>query len=163
MRIAVASGSFDPITAGHMALVDTAAGIFDEVHIVIVTNGEKAHGLFSSEDRLRIAERAAEPYANVHAAVHSGLLSDYCQKIGAKYLVRGVRNGTDFAYEYDLAAIMRRFDPELETIFLPAPPEKACVSSTYVRELLKYGCPLDGAVPDGCASLIRELYNARTN
>ena len=161
MKIAVVSGSFDPITAGHMALVRVAAGIFDEVHIVIVANGEKSRGAFSPEDRLRIAEKAAEPYANVRAAVYSGLLSDYCRSIGAKYLVRGVRNGTDFAYEYDLAAIMRRFDPELETVFLPSPPEKACISSTYVRELLKYGCPLEGAVPDGCEALVRELYDAR--
>lgn len=161
MKIAVVSGSFDPITAGHMDLVRVAAGIFDAVHVVIVANGEKSHGLFSPADRLQIAERAVQPYKNVHAAVHSGLLSDYCASVGAKYLVRGVRNGTDFAYEYDLGAIMRRFDPELETVFLPAPPERACISSTYVRELLKYGCPLDGAVPDGCASLVRALYNAR--
>lgn len=161
MKIAVVSGSFDPITAGHMDVVRIAAGIFDEVHVVIVANGEKSHGMFSPADRLRIAARAVQPYKNVCAAVHSGLLSDYCASVGAKYLVRGVRNGTDFAYEYDLAAIMRRFDPELETVFLPAPPERACVSSTYVRELLKYGCPLDGAVPDGCAALVRELYDAR--
>lgn len=161
MKIAVVSGSFDPITAGHMDVVRIAAGIFDEVHVVIVANGEKSHGMFSPADRLRIAARAVQSYKNVCAAVHSGLLSDYCASVGAKYLVRGVRNGTDFAYEYDLAAIMRRFDPELETVFLPAPPERACVSSTYVRELLKYGCPLDGAVPDGCAALVRELYDAR--
>lgn len=161
MKIAVVSGSFDPITAGHMDLVRVAAGIFDAVHVVIVANGEKSHGLFSPTDRLQIAERAVQPYKNVHAAVHSGLLSDYCASVGAKYLVRGVRNGTDFAYEYDLGAIMRRFDPELETVFLPAPPERACISSTYVRELLKYGCPLDGAVPDGCAALVRSLYDAR--
>ena len=161
MKIAVVSGSFDPITAGHMDLVRVAAGIFDAVHVVIVANGEKSHGLFSPADRLQIAERAVQPYKNVHAAVHSGLLSDYCASVGAKYLVRGVRNGTDFAYEYDLGAIMRRFDPELETVFLPAPPERACISSTYVRELLKYGCPLDGAVPDGCAALVRSLYDAR--
>ena len=161
MKIAVVSGSFDPITAGHMDVVRAAAGIFDEVHVVIVANGEKSHGMFAPADRLRIAARAVQSYKNVCAAVHSGLLSDYCASVGAKYLVRGVRNGTDFAYEYDLAAIMRRFDPELETVFLPAPPERACVSSTYVRELLKYGCPLDGAVPDGCAALVRELYDAR--
>ena len=128
MKIAVVSGSFDPITAGHMDLVRVAAGIFDAVHVVIVANGEKSHGLFSPADRLQIAERAVQPYKNVHAAVHSGLLSDYCASVGAKYLVRGVRNGTDFAYEYDLGAIMRRFDPELETVFLPAPPERACIS-----------------------------------
>lgn len=161
MKIAVVSGSFDPITAGHMDVVRVAAGIFDEVHVVIVANGEKSHGMFAPADRLRIAACAVQSYKNVCAAVHSGLLSDYCASVGAKYLVRGVRNGTDFAYEYDLAAIMRRFDPELETVFLPAPPERACVSSTYVRELLKYGCPLDGAVPDGCAALVRELYDAR--
>lgn len=160
MKIAVVSGSFDPITAGHMDLVDAAAGIFDMVYIAIVVNGEKTHGLFPPGDRLRIAERAVGKYVNVHAAVYSGLLSDYCSAVGAKYLIRGVRNGTDFAYEYDLAAIMRRFDPELTTVFLPSSPEKACISSTYVRELLKYNCPLEGAVPDGCESLIRELYNA---
>ena len=88
----------------------------------------------------------------------SGLTSDIAHALGAKYLIRGARSGSDFDYEYDLAFIMKRFDPELETVILPSAPALSMISSTYVRELLKYGSPLEGSVPDACLDDMRETY-----
>ncbi|MBE6570553.1 MAG: pantetheine-phosphate adenylyltransferase [Ruminococcaceae bacterium] len=158
MHTALITGSFDPITVGHMQLVETASRLFDEVYLLICANTEKMSGAFHPEDRAAIARKAVEKYANVNVAVCGGLVSDFAKQVGAKYLVRGLRSGVDFDYEYDLAGIMKRFDSSLETIFLPADPNLACVSATYVRDLLKYGCTLEGSVPAGCEEMILELY-----
>lgn len=160
-RIALVTGSYDPITAGHMHLIRIAAGIFDKVYVTICANTEKAGGAFLPEDRVRLAEDAVarSGFSNVEVILNGGLVSDIARQYGANYLVRGVRNGMDFAYEYDLAGIMKRFDPALETIFLPTDPTLACISATYVRDLLKYDCPLGDAVPNG--ELTKALYRKK--
>ena len=157
-RIAMVTGSYDPITAGHMHLIRIAAGMFDKVYVAICANTEKAGGAFLPEDRVSLAEDAVEKagLTNVEVILNGGLVSDAAHKYGVKYLVRGLRNGMDFAYEYDLAGIMKRFDPALETVFLPTDPTLACISATYVRDLLKYDCPLEDAVPNG--KLTKALY-----
>ncbi len=157
-RIALVTGSYDPITAGHMYLIRIAAGMFDKVYVTICANTEKAGGAFLPEDRVKLAEDAVKRagFANVEVILNGGLVSEIAHETGAKYLVRGVRNGMDFAYEYDLAGIMKRFDSALETIFLPTAPTLACISATYVRDLLKYDCPLGDAVPNG--ELTKALY-----
>lgn len=158
MRTALITGSFDPITIGHMQLVETASRLFDQVYVLICANTEKMSGAFHPEDRASIARKAVEGYPNVKVAICGGLVSDFAAQVGAKYLVRGLRSGADFDYEYDLAGIMKRFDSTLETVFLPADPNLACISATYVRDLLKYGCSLEGSVPAGCEEMIRTLY-----
>ena len=157
-RIAMVTGSYDPITVGHMHLIRIAAGMFDKVYVTICANTEKAGGAFLPEDRVTLAKDAVEKagLSNVEVTLNGGLVSDAAHACGAKYLVRGLRNGMDFAYEYDLAGIMKRIDPALETVFLPTDPTLACVSATYVRDLLKYGCSLEGSVPNG--ALTRALY-----
>lgn len=160
-RIALVTGSYDPITAGHMYLIRIAAGMFDKVYVTICANTEKAGGAFLPADRLKLAEDAVAQagLSNVEVILNGGLVSDIAKQYDAGYLVRGVRNGVDFAYEYDLAGIMKRFDPSLETVFLPTDPTIACISATYVRDLLKYGCPLGDAVPNG--ELTRALYRGK--
>ena len=148
MKKAIITGSFDPITSGH---------------VVIVANTEKRSGMFRAEDRLAFAEKlaqslTAEGAGSVKAILYGGLTSEAAHKVGARFIVRGARNATDFDYEYGLSNIMKRFDPTLETVILPADPTLSCVSSTYVRELLKYGFPLDGSVPDCIAATVRETY-----
>lgn len=157
-RVALVTGSYDPITMGHMHLIRTAAALFDAVYVAICANTKKASGAFLPADRVTLVQDAVERAGldNVHVILCEGLVSDAAHECGAKYLVRGLRNGMDFAYEYDLAGIMKRFDPALETIFLPTDPTLACISATYVRDLLKYDCPLEGAVPNG--ELTRALY-----
>ena len=160
MRRAIITGSFDPITSGHMDLIERASKMFDEVYVVILANTEKKSGLFSAEERLEIAKVASSSAkrGNVTACLHSGLTSDIARELGAGFIVRGARNGSDFDYEYNLACIMKRFAPEIETVILPASPTLTAISSTYVRDLLKYGCELGDAVPEACRELIEKLY-----
>ena len=150
MRHAVITGSFDPVTAGHEDLIRRAAALFDRVTVVVLANAEKPSGAFHPDDRLRFLRETVREIPNADAIVYSGLTSDAMQELGAKFIVRGARSGSDFDYEYDLAQIMKRFDPECETVILPSRPELSMISSTYVRELLKYGSPLGDAVPEAC-------------
>ena len=158
MRRAIITGSFDPVTAGHEDLIRRAADMFDAVTVVVLANAEKPSGMFHPTDRLRFVEDTVAGIPNADAAMWPGLTSDIAHALGAKYLIRGARSGSDFDYEYDLAYIMKRFDPELETVILPSRPELSMISSTYVRELLKYGSPLEGSVPDACLDDMRETY-----
>ena len=168
-RIAMITGSFDPVTSGHADLIRRAAKMFDFVYVALMSNGEKdsaAHGMFTYEERLSLleaacADLAGEGITNVKAEVCVGLSSAYAAERGIAYIVRGVRCASDFDYEYSLAAIMKRFHADLETVMLPAEPSIACVSSTYVRELIKYGHPIGDAMPKSAARLAVSLYGKK--
>ena len=158
MRRAILTGSFDPITSGHENLIRRAAEMFDRVTVVILANTEKASGMFPPEDRLRFCEEVCRTIPGADAVLWGGLTSDAARELCARFIVRGARSGGDFDYEYNLAFIMKRFDPELETVILPSMPELAAISSTYVRDLLKYGAPLGDAVPEVCRVDMTETY-----
>lgn len=161
MKRAIFSGSFDPITSGHCDLLCRAAELFDEVYIVAANNAEK-NSMFSLDERLDLIKAAVSELSdggikNVIPDSYSGLLIDYMHAKGIKYIVRGVRNSFDYEYEYDLASIMKRFDPECETVILPSDPALSAVSSTYVRELIKYGCPFGDSVTPAVAEMIKKM------
>jgi len=163
MKKAIITGTFDPITKGHTDVVRTAAEMFDEVYVCVLNNAEK-RTMFTEDERLCIVTAAieglrTEGITNIVAESFSGLTSDYMRERGINYIVKGVRNSTDFDYEYGMAQIMKKFLPGCETVFIPAKPESIHISSTFVREIVKYGGPLEDAVPEGCAELIREIYN----
>ncbi len=160
-RTAIITGSFDPVTSGHLDLIKRSASMFDEIWVVILANTEKKSGLFTPDERMRLLEAAIDGMPHVHAMVYSGLTRDAAAFVGAKVIVRGARSASDFDYEYNIALIMKRFAPEVETIILPTAPECAAISSTYVRDLLKYGCDLGDAVPDGCRALMREMMDQK--
>lgn len=162
MKKAIITGTFDPITEGHADIIKKAAALFDQVYVCVLNNGEK-RTMFTEAERLRIASAAVdrlkdEGITNVVAQSFSGLTSDYMGEKGIKYIVKGIRNATDFDYEYGMAQIMKKFLPDSETVFIPAEPEHIHISSTFVREIIKYGGPLEDAVPAGTAELIREIY-----
>ena len=160
MARAIITGSFDPITSGHENLIRRASPLFEEVTVVILANTEKKSGLFDPADRLTMVQRCidAMELGNVKAMLYGGLTSDAAHMLGADYIIRGARNASDFDYEYNLSLIMKRFDPAFETIILPTDPSLSMISSTYVRDLLKYGCELGDAVPEACREMMRELY-----
>ena len=160
-RTAMITGSFDPVTSGHLDLVRRSAVMFDEVWVVILANTEKKSGLFAPDERLELVNAAIAGIPNAHAMVYGGLTSDAAEQIGASVIVRGARNATDFDYEYTLSLIMKRFAPHIETILLPTAPEYAAISSTYVRDLLKFGCDLGDAVPDGCRVRMLEIMEQK--
>lgn len=168
-RIAMITGSFDPVTSGHADLIRRAAKMFDFVYVALMSNGEKdslGGGMFTYGERLAMLEAACadlanEGITNVRAELCEGLSSAYAAERGIRYIVRGVRCASDFDYEYSLAAIMKRFNADLETVMLPSEPSIACVSSTYVRELIKYHHPIGDAMPESAAKLAVEYYGKR--
>lgn len=165
MRNCIIPGSYDPVTAGHVELFKSACALFDKVNVVILANSEKKSGMFSSEERLRIMNAAIasmkhEGFTNIDCTVFSGLTTDAALELNAGFLVKGVRNISDFAYEYDLSQITKRFDPSLQSVFLPADADVACVSSTYVRELIKYGKFDSGDFARGTVDVIKSILSS---
>lgn len=161
-RIAMVPGSFDPATLGHVDIIRRAASAFDEVYAVVMVNGEKRdRGLFSPPQRRRILESACRDLPNVQCLICEELAAEFADKLGVSYVVKGLRNGTDFDYEYTLAEIMRRFSPRLETVFFPAKPDLAHVSSTYARERLRYGADLSDIADAVTGKLMLRLLSEK--
>lgn len=153
---ALIPGSFDPITLGHMDIVERAAGLFDTVYLLLCTNSEKKD-MFTREQRLELMKTACTGLDNVIVDVCDGLLADYAALHDIAVIVKGARTGADFDYEKMLYNINARLGDGLETILLPARAELSYISSTYVRELVKYKKPLYGAVPAG---IVEMIYNS---
>ena len=137
-RIAVYSGTFDPITLGHLDLVTRAAGLFDQLIIAVAVAHHKKT-IFSLEARVEYAQAATKNIANVSVLPFDGLIMDFCKAHQAVAVVRGIRNLTDFDYEAQMAAMNRKLVPEVETVFLLPEAHLACISSTLVREISKLG------------------------
>ena len=137
-RIAVYSGTFDPITLGHLDVARRAAGLFDQL-IIAVAEAHHKKTLFSLDGRVLMAQTATKNIANVTIQPFNGLIMDFCNKHGAQAVVRGIRNMTDFDYEAQMAAMNRKLAPQVETVFLLPDAPLACISSTLVREISKLG------------------------
>ncbi len=135
-RIAVFPGSFDPITRGHENIVRRAARLFDEIVVAIGSNSSKS-SMFSIEQRTAWLQEVFSDLPNVRVTAYDGLTIDFASGIGARYLLRGVRNGGDFEYERTIAQMTKAMAPDLETVILFTDPEFAAINSTVVREILK--------------------------
>ncbi|CAK1229817.1 MULTISPECIES: pantetheine-phosphate adenylyltransferase [Fructobacillus] len=146
MKKAVFPGSFDPLTNGHLDIIQRASEIFDEVVVAVGINTNKK-GLFTPAERLELVEEAVADLPNVQVGQVGGLTVDYMNEIGAKYLVRGLRNAKDFEYERDIAEVNSVL-ADVETVLLLAKPENQNVSSSMVKEIAKFGADkLDAFVP----------------
>ena len=137
-RVAVYSGTFDPITLGHEDVIRRAAGLFDEL-IVAVAVAHHKKTLFSLDERLRMVADSLSDCAAVRVLPFEGLIMDFCRQQGACAVVRGIRNLTDFDYEAQMAAMNRKLHPGVETVFLLPQAELQCISSTLVREIASLG------------------------
>jgi pantetheine-phosphate adenylyltransferase len=137
-RIAVFAGSFDPFTVGHKDVAERACAIFDKLIILIANNiNKKTH--FSAEERVDFAKKAMADFPQISVEIWEGLTVDYLQKNGIKFLVRGVRRGSDLELEQAIAWNNAKLLPGTETVLLSSKPEHLSVSSSFVRELLKFG------------------------
>ena len=137
-RIAIYSGTFDPLTLGHEDVVRRAAGLFDEIVIAVAVAHHKKT-LFDLANRVSIAQEATKKISNVRVLPFDGLIVDFCLLHGASAVVRGIRNLTDFDYEAQMAAMNRKLSPKVETVFLLPDAPLQCISSTLVREISKLG------------------------
>ena len=154
MRVAVCPGSFDPITLGHLDIIRRAAALFDRVLVCVMTNGEKDRGMFPPQRRLELVQMSVADLPHVEAELWPGLLADYARQRGAGFLVKGVRCGTDFDNEYQMAWINQSLSPDLETVLLPARPEFIYFSSTMARAMIRYGQDLTRYLPSAVAEEI---------
>ncbi len=161
MRTAVCSGSFDPITLGHLDLIQRAAACFDKVWVCVSPNAEKKNQMFTPEEKLQLVRCAVADMPHVEAELWPGLLADYAVARGADVIVRGVRNTTDFDVEYQLALINRGLYPKLETMLLPASPAYQHFSSSMAREMIRYRQPLERYLPAAIVPLVREMIEKK--
>lgn len=137
-KIAVFAGSFDPFTVGHLDIARRAAAMFDDLYILVAVNVSKKY-TFSTEVRKAMIEKSCEGLGNVKVATCDGLTTDFMKLVGAKFLVRGVRNGSDMDYELSVDWNNKLLYPECETVYLSSSRDHLVVSSSVVRELLKCG------------------------
>jgi len=147
-RKAVFPGSFDPITTGHVDLVIRALPLFDEITIAIGINSQK-QTLFTVEDRKKWIEKVFEGESRIKVDVFEGLTVHYCKKVGAHYLLRGLRNASDFDYEKTISQLNHIVGEDIETLFLISKPEFSHISSTIVREIIKGGGNAKPFLPEG--------------
>jgi pantetheine-phosphate adenylyltransferase len=154
-RVAVYSGTFDPITLGHEDVTRRAALLFDEV-IVAVAMAHHKKTRFSLQERLEmVAEVAASMPGRVRVLPFEGLIMDFCRQQGAIAVVRGIRNLTDFDYEAQMAAMNRKLNPAVETVFLLPQAEWQCISSTLVREISQLGGDVSKMVSEPVAQRLK--------
>lgn len=147
MTRAVCTGSFDPVTAGHVDIFKRAAKMFDELIVCVFHNVAKKP-FFTVEERLAFLEDATKHLKNVRVSSFSGLITTYMNEIDAHVIVRGVRSVKDLEYEQNEAYMIRHFRLDIDTVFLLTRPEYSFVSSSGVREIIRFGGRLDGLVPD---------------
>lgn len=157
MRKAIYAGSFDPLTLGHLDIIERAAKLFDCLVVAVLENPNK-RSLFTVEERKHHLEIATKHLENVEVASFRGLLAEFAREIGATVAVRGLRNTVDFAAEYQMYLINRRLGEEIETVFLAADEEHLALSSTNVKEVAVFGGNIDFMVPQEIKPFILEKY-----
>ena len=145
-RVCVYAGSFDPVTVGHEDIIRRAAKMCDRLIVTVMYNINKK-GCFTVEQRMELLTKVAAEFPNVEVDAWDGLMVDYVRKVGADFVVRGLRGVRDLESERDLAEINARLCPGLETVFLLAKPEFGCVSSSALREAAAFGADYSSFVP----------------
>ncbi len=139
-------GSFDPITCGHVDIIQRLATVFTEIH-VLVANSRNKQSMFSAEERVELIERVFQGVSQVRAMAHSGLTTDYMKQNGIRLIIRGLRAVSDYEYELTMAQMNRKLYPECETLFLHSAPQFNFISSRGVKEVAQNQGSLDGLVP----------------
>ena len=153
-RIAVYSGTFDPVTLGHEDVITRAAGLFDQL-VVAVAVAHHKKTQFNLEQRMALVAQSMAHLPQVRVLPFDGLIMDFCRNQGACAVVRGIRNVTDFDYEAQMAAMNRKLRPEVETLFLLPQAHLQCISSTLVREIAKLGGDITAMVAPHVAQQLR--------
>jgi pantetheine-phosphate adenylyltransferase len=146
MKKAVFPGSFDPITLGHVDIVKRASKLFDEIVIGIGVNSSKQN-MFSIEQRKKWIQETFKNYANVSITEYEGLTVNFCKKINAKFIIRGLRDTKDFEFEKSIGQMNKELDKTIETVFLITSPELSAINASIVRDIIKHGGDISKFVP----------------
>ncbi len=135
MKKAIFPGSFDPITKGHEALVIRALELFDEVVVAIGTNAAKKY-MFTLDERIQHIKQTFKDYKNVSVVSYEGLTIEFCKSINAQFMLRGLRNSSDFTFEKSISQVNRQLNNTIETVFLITSPELSAINSSIVRDII---------------------------
>jgi pantetheine-phosphate adenylyltransferase len=155
-RICLFPGTFDPVTFGHLDIIERALPLFDKLYIGIGMNSNKKP-MFSPEQRVAWLEEIFKTNSKIEAVMYEGLTVECCQKLNANYILRGIRYVNDFEYEKAIADMNRSLDENIETVFLTCLPKYTSVASTLVRDVIRYGGDVSQFVPDVVLKAIKTL------
>lgn len=147
MKIAIYPGSFDPVTKGHLSIIERAANIFDKLVVCVMVNSGKCP-MFDQQERVALIKKVTGHLPNVEVEYSCDLLAEYARKKGSCVIVKGLRAGSDFENEFQMALINRKINPELDTMFLTTEHQYMYLSSSIVKELGKYSVPLQDFLPE---------------
>ncbi|MGB4593164.1 MAG: pantetheine-phosphate adenylyltransferase [Coriobacteriia bacterium] len=163
MKRAMCPGTFDPITSGHLDIIERASGLFEEVVVAVALSPDKGGGpLFTAEERCQLIREATRHLPNVTVRPFDTLLVDFAQKMAAHVIIKGLRAVTDFEHEFQMAQLNYRLDEDIETMFIMSIPEFAYLSSSAVKEIARHGGDVRGLVPDAvCEALAARLKQSR--
>ncbi|KAA1042699.1 pantetheine-phosphate adenylyltransferase [Macrococcus equipercicus] len=160
IKKAVVPGSFDPITLGHLDIITRSAKLFDEVHVSVLRNTNKT-GFFTIQERVQLIEEVTKDLPNVHVGYFEGLLIDYCEKIGAETIVRGLRAVSDFEYEMQLTSMNKKLNDNIETLYMMTNNKYSFISSSIAKEVAKFGGNVSDIVPLQVAEALQQKYQDR--
>ncbi len=160
MKKAICPGSFDPITNGHLDIIERASRVFDELIVGVLVNPEKK-GLFTVDERVEQIKNVVKDLPNVKVKKFSGLLVDLMNKEGAGVIVKGLRAVSDFEYEFQMAAMNNKLDPSKETVFMMTKAEYCYLSSSSVKQVAMFGGCIKGLVPEEIIPDIMRKINSK--
>ena len=153
MKIGVYPGSFDPITNGHLDIIDRASKLFDKVYVAVIRNPEKKP-VFDIESRIEMIRATVK--SNVEVDGFDGLLIDYVKKVKAHAIIRGLRAVSDFDYEFQMALTNKKMDPDIETVFLMTDYKYSYLSSSFVKQIARLGGDVSNFVPKAVESKLKK-------
>ncbi|MBA9024984.1 pantetheine-phosphate adenylyltransferase [Peribacillus huizhouensis] len=156
-KISICPGSFDPITLGHLDIIQRAARVFDEVHVVILNNSSKK-SLFTVDERIALIREVTKHIPNVKVDYFQGLTVDYAKSVNASAIIRGLRAVSDFEYEMQITSMNRVLDESIETFFIMTKNQYSFLSSSIVKEVAKYGGNISELVPAVVAESLQEKF-----
>jgi len=159
MRRAIYPGSFDPVTCGHLDVIQRAAKLFDELVVAVAFNDQKQN-MFTVEERVALIREATASVANIRVACFSGLLVDFARSEGAGAVVRGLRAISDFEFEFQMALMNRKLEPTIETIFLTPREEFTYLSSRIIKAIARLGGKVDAFVPSSVQRALRAKFTS---
>ena len=159
MRTALCPGSFDPVTLGHLDIIERSSRHFDEVIVAVIRNPQKTQSLFSLEDRQQMLKEATQHLSNIRIEFFKGLLVDFARDHGVDAIVKGLRAVSDFDQELQMAQMNQRLSG-IDTFFLSTSPQHSFLSSSLVREVARFGGDVSGMVPKNVNDLLVEKFHA---
>ena len=155
MKVAIYPGSFDPITKGHLNIIERASRIFDKLIVCVMVNSSK-QPIFSSEERVELVSRVTRQLPNVEVYASEELLADFARRMGSSVIIKGLRAATDFENEFQMALINRQLNPGLDTMFLTSEHQYMFMSSSVIRELSRYDVDLKDFLPEEIIPDVKE-------